>query len=123
MTLSYRVAESASEALYEDERLRSNLTDSEANVVLTWATDWLTEQVNAASDATKAQQIAQREAARVRAALSAFNALGKQGTSLNLAEALAAVAPVLESDPPFTREEIFTLLTALTSAAWQLHKT
>ncbi len=122
MNSSYRIAESATESLYEDERLRSNLTDSEADVVLKWAADWLTAQVSAASDDTAAQPIAQRETARVRTLLAAINALGKQGPELNLATALAAVAPSLADDTAFTREEILTLLTALASAAWQLHR-
>ncbi len=123
MNSSYRIAESATESLYEDERLRSNLTDREADVVLKWAADWLTAQVSAASDVTAAQQIAQRETVRLRALLAAFNALGKQGPELNLATAVAAIEPRLVDAIPFTREEIFTLLTALTGTAWQLHKT
>ena len=121
MNSSYRIAESATEALYEDERLRSNLTDTEANVVLKWASDWLTAQVSAASDATAAQQIAQNETARLRPFLTALNALGKQGPELDLAKAVAATAPGL-GDTTFTREEILTLLITLAGAAWQLRK-
>ncbi len=119
---SYRAAETAAEALYEDERLRSNLADGEANIVLKWATDWITEHVNAASDDATAQKIAQSEVARVRAALSTFNALGKQTADLRLAPAVSTLEPVLRGNRPLTREEIFSLLTALTTAAWQLRQ-
>ncbi len=119
---SYRAAETAAESLYEDERLRSNLTDGEANIVLKWATDWIAEHVNAASDDATAQKIAKSEVARVRAALSTFNALGKQTADLRLAPAVSTLEPVLRSNRPFTREELFSLLTALTSAAWKLRQ-
>lgn len=137
MASTYRIAESAAESLYEDERLRSNLTDREASIVLKWATDWLSESVNALGDDALAQSVAQSEIARVRTALVAFNALGKQsnaprlGAAFNaarealsgtphLASAVRVLEPMLASGQPFTREEIFSLLTTLVRAAWQL---
>ncbi len=120
MAASERIAENAVESLYGDERLRSNLTDAEANIVLKWASDWLTEHVGAASDDATAQKVAKTETARVRSAVSALNALGKQTADLKFAPAVSTLEPILRGNRPFTREEIFKLLTALTTAAWQM---
>ncbi len=120
MAASERIAENAVESLYGDERLRSNLTDAEANIVLKWATDWLAEHVSAASDDATAEKVAKTETARVRSAVSALNALGKQTADLKFAPAVSTLEPILRGSKPFTREEIFSLLTALTSAAWNL---
>ncbi len=119
---SYRAAENAAESLYEDEQLRSNLTDAEANIVLKWASDWLSQRVSAASDEATAQQMAQDEVARVRSAVAAFNKLGKQSGNIRLSSAITTLDPILRGDRPFTREEMFSLLTALTTAAWELRK-
>ncbi len=62
MASSYRIAEKVSEGLYEDERLRSNLTDSEAEIVYKWASDWITAQVDAAADESAANETASRRA-------------------------------------------------------------
>jgi hypothetical protein len=122
MASAFRVAESVSEALYEDERLRSNLTDEQANLVLKWASNWLTEQISKARDEAAAQKIAQVESARVRSALAALNALSKKSGDITLCDGITALEPVLCGDRAFNREEVLTLLTALTSAAWQLSR-
>lgn len=115
-----KIAQSAAESLYEDERLRSNMTDGEAKVVLDWALGWISSQVNAGRDEASAKQIAQSELARVRQTVNAINALAKQPSPLRLSDAIAALDASLPSNRAFSREEIFSLLTVLTSATWQM---
>jgi hypothetical protein len=115
-----KIAQSAAESLYEDERLRSNMTDGEAKVVLDWALGWISSQVNAGRDEASAKQIAQSELARVRQTVNAINALAKQPGPLRLSDAIAALDASLPSNRAFSREEIFSLLTVLTSATWQM---
>jgi hypothetical protein len=115
-----KIVQSASESLLDDERLRSNLTDSEAKTVLDWALTWLETQINAARDEVSAKQIAQNELARLHQTLSVINALAKKPGPPRLSDAVAAIDASLKGSKAFTREEIFTLLTALTSAAWKM---
>jgi hypothetical protein len=119
-----QVVRNASESLLEDERLRSNLTDREAKIVLEdWALEWLETRINTARSEASAKQIAKNELARVRAVVSAINALAKKPGALRLAESVGALEESLRASPAYTREEIFALLAALTSAAWKLRAT
>ncbi len=119
-TPAYRAVESASEALYEDERLRSNLTDREANIILEWATAWLEEKAAAAKDEASAQRIVQAERPRLRAALLALNDLAQDAEEGSLAAAVVALEPILTGGNPFNRDELLSLMTMLLSAAWRL---
>ncbi len=112
--------QNATEKLYEDERLRSNLTDREAKIVLDWAERWVTEQVSAARDETAAKQIALNELTRVRQTATALNALAAQDATPRLADALAAIAPGAQASTTMTREEVLALATTLASALWKL---
>lgn len=114
------IAEKASESLLEDERLRSNLTDPEAQVLFDWAGSWLTSRVGAANDATAARRVVGSETERVRRALAAFNSLGAAPEVPPLPQAVTALESILQDNKPFTREELFRVLTAMASAAWQL---
>lgn len=71
------ILQGVAEQLMEDERLRSNLDDDQAKIVLDWALAWMGAQINAAPDAPAAEQIARAELARVRDALRAVNALAR----------------------------------------------
>jgi len=116
-----KIVQNASESLLEDERLRSNLTDSEAKVVLDWAMGWIAEQVSAARDETSAKQIAQAEMARVRQTAAALNALAAKNATPRLADALAAIDPVsAQASAALTREQVLTLATAFASTLWTL---
>ena len=115
-----RTIRRAVEQLYEDERLRSNLTDSEAKIVLDWAAGWIESQVSNAPDDTRAIQIAQSELARVRQTTNAINALAKKPGTLRLSDAVATLDASLSAKQAYTREEVFALITALTSAAWKM---
>ena len=115
-----KIISSTVEKLYADERLRSNLVDAEASSILGWGASWIETQITGARDEKAAQQIAQSELARVRAAIGALNALAKNPGAPCLGDAVAALDASLKGGKPFTRDETWQLLVALTSAAWKL---
>ncbi len=75
------ILQGVAEQLMEDERLRSNLDDDEAKIILDWAIAWLGAQITPAADAPTAAQIAGAELARVRDALKAVNASAKESSA------------------------------------------
>jgi hypothetical protein len=119
-----KVIRNAAESLYGDERLRAHLTDSEAQVVLGWAESWVTERLNsqvaAASTEVAAKKIADSELARVRQVAVALNSLAQKPGTIRLADAVAAFEAPLTGGKAFTREEVLSLLTMITSAAWKM---
>ncbi len=115
-----KILQSTSEKLYGDERLRSNLSDEEAKMVLGWADAWIAERVNDAIDEVAAKQIAQSELARVKPVVAAINELGKKPGAPALGEAVAALA--LKPQPPLTRAQTFRVLGVLTSTVWKTAK-
>lgn len=115
-----KVLESTLEALYDDERLRSNLADDEAEVVLDWASAWLTEQVSAAKNETAAKKIAQGELARVKPIVSTINDLAKKPGTPTLGDAVNALA--LKPQPPLTRAQTWRVLGLVASAVWQANR-
>ena len=115
-----KIIQRVAEPLYEDEQLRSNLTDDEAKIVLDWAARWIQEQVGPAKDETSAKQIAQRALARVRPVISAINALAAQSGEWRLADAVAALEPSLKIGQPVPRTQVFEWLTVLASALWRV---
>jgi len=68
-----KVVQGTAEKLLEDERLRANLDDEEANLVVNWAIEWLEGSVTKARDEATAKQIAQKEATRLRPAMQKIN--------------------------------------------------
>ncbi len=114
-----KVVQNAAENLYEDERLRSNLTDDEAKIVLDWALGRISGQVNAARDEPAAKLAAQKELARVRPVVAAINALAKKPGPPRLAAAVAAVEPILSAGQPLSRAETMALLMTIADQIWQ----
>jgi hypothetical protein len=114
-----KIMRRAAESLYEDERLRSNLTDREATVVLGWAARWIEEQVGLAKDEMSASQVAQRTLARVRPVIVAINTLAAR-SEVRLSEAVAALEPVLNIGQPVPRAQVFELLTVLATTMWHV---
>jgi hypothetical protein len=114
-----RIADNAAEKLLDDERLRSNFTDDEAKIVLDWAIAWLQAQVSAARDEIQAQQVAQKEFARLKQAVIQMNQLAAQPGALRLADAIRTFEAPLQAQS-FDRLQVFKLLTVLTSAIWQM---
>ncbi|MEW5719474.1 MAG: hypothetical protein AB1817_12650 [Chloroflexota bacterium] len=115
-----KILQSVSEQLYGDEKLRSNLTDDEASVVLNWASRWIEEQISAATGEANAKQIALRAFAQAREAVSAINALASRSGAVRIAEAVAALEPLLQIDQKTPRVHVFKLLTTLLGAAWSI---
>ncbi len=116
-----KIIQNAAEKLYEDERLRSNLTDSEAKIVLDWAAGWITQQVNAARDEAGATQVAQNELARVRQTTTALNALAAKDATPRLADAIAAIdAGGAQTSATLTREQVLSLATTLATSLWTM---
>ncbi len=117
-----RIVRRTTEKLYEDEQLRANLTDAEACIVLGWAEGWVAAQIDAARDEANAQTIAQSELARVRQTLGALNAFARNPGALRLADGIAALDASLRASQVLTREQVFALLTTMTSAAWKYQR-
>ncbi len=116
-----KIIQNTAEKLYEDERLRSNLTDGEAKIVLDWAAGWITAQVSAARDETAAKQVAQTELARVQQTTTALNALAAKDATPRLADALAAIdAGSVQASATLTREQVLALATTLATSLWTL---
>ena len=115
-----KIIERVTEPLYEDEQLRSNLTDDEARVVLDWAVHWIEEQMGPAKDESSAKQSAQRALVRVRPVISAINAFAVQPGELRLSDAVAVLEPVLAGNQKLSRPQVFGLLTILAGATWRV---
>ena len=113
-TIQYAV-----ESLYDDESLRSNMSDSESKIVLKWAASWIGSQLRSAADNAQASAVMQSELARVKGALKSFNALAARGGELRLADAISEFESPLHAQS-FQRDEIFKLLTVLTTAVWEM---
>ncbi len=113
-----RVAKRAAESLLEDERLRSNLTDEEAKILLDWALEWLSAQIKKARSESAATQVAKTELGRVRQVIGAVNALAKTASPMTLSQAIAAVEPQLQDGKPFSPDEVLTLVTLLANEVW-----
>jgi hypothetical protein len=86
-----KTVQNAAEKLMEDERLRSNLDDSEANLLVNWAIGWVRQRVSVSGDQAAAQQVQQAELARLRPTMSSINALLADGKTPNLVSATQAL--------------------------------
>ena len=116
-----RVVQSAAEKLLEDERLRGNLTDDEANLLVNWAVERLESRVDRAQDETTARATAQAEVARLRPAMSKINALlaaGKMPTTADVAQALGLRASRATAQGLLDRKSLIQTLTSQLSEEW-----
>ncbi len=110
------IVEKVTEQLYADERLRSNLTDDEATVVLDWAAQWIKGQVAAASDEPDAKRVVERALTLVLPVIKAINAYAARGGEWRVSDALVALEPASKQDQAFPQTQVVELLTALASA-------
>ena len=115
-----KIIQRVAEPLYEDERLRSNLADDEAKVVLDWAVHWIEEQMVPAKDESSAKQLAQRALERVRPVISAIDAFAAHPGELRLSDAVAALESLLVGNQKLSRPQVFGLLTILAGATWRV---
>lgn len=113
-----KVIQKTTERLYEDERLRSNLSDDEAQVVLGWAEEWVAAKITRADDENGARQIAQSELNRVRQAVSTMNTLAENPGALRLSEMLAAFEPQMRVQSILPRVLVFKILTRFITTMW-----
>lgn len=113
--------ESSLEQLQMDERLRSNLIDAEANLLLEWATLRLTHSAEAITDEAIGVETVRTETRRVKSALRNINALFNDDQNPTPTEALAALglAPQPDQSPPLPdRAALIQWLLAQISVAW-----
>ncbi len=115
-----KVVSSAAENLFGDERLRSNLTDEVAKVAMDWALARVQAQASSAKDEATAKQNVQTELARVRPVLVAVNQVFARQAAPNVADVVAALRPLLQSNRAFALSDIVGFATALASAATPL---
>ena len=124
-----KTVESAAESLFGDERLRSNLTDGEANLVLNWATGWLDKRATPAAPAAGVstlakssgpKRVSQADIDRVRQAVSAINGVARKSGTPRLADAMAEIVTPLASSQPLTRQEVLSLLTVLAQSLLEM---
>ena len=113
------VAQGAAERLLEDEGLRSNLTDDEANILINWGIEWLEGRVAQASSEAVARQTTQEETARLRPAMQQINDMLKSrppapsGIASFFRSLFAA-----GSNSPDDRKELIRSLIAQNVEAW-----
>ena len=119
MALFDKIIQQATERLYEDERMRSNFTDAEAKIVLSWGQNWIATEVQKAKTEAQAQQIAQSESTRVRQTVGTMNTLAAKPGALNLNQAIAALEPQVKLQQTMPREKIFKLLTEWVTILWR----
>jgi hypothetical protein len=115
--------EASLEQLQMDERLRSNLIDTEASLLLDWATTRLTNSAETSVDEAAAIEAVRAETRRVKAALRNINALFNDDQNPAPPAALTALGLSLKPDPipllPDRTALLQWLLDQLT-AAWNV---
>ena len=116
-----KVMQSTAEKLMEDERLRTNLADDEAKLLMDWALAWMEGRVFKAPNEAVAQQLAQTELARLRPAMSKINNLlkgDKMPALTNATQALGLPAAKTATNP-LDRKGLIRILTARLAESWR----
>jgi hypothetical protein len=116
------IIQSAAEKLLEDERLRGNLTDDEANLLINWAVGWLEGRVASTRDEAAARTAAQAEVARLRPAMQKINGLladDKSPTMPEAARTLGVPAPPPAAQDVPDRQAVIRALTDQLSETWR----
>lgn len=106
------------ESIVEDERLRSNFTDHEAQVILGWATHWLEKKILEAPE-EEAEEVARWEKERVKNLISSLNNMLLYTRSPTMALAMGLVEKHLAGGMPFSTREILEWITALAELIWE----
>jgi hypothetical protein len=116
-----KVVRGAVEKLMGDERLRSNLSDDEANILLDWLVKRIEASVSKAFDESAARQIAQAEVTRLRASASKINDLLVGGKLPALPEGIKAMGlrPTDIVTKPLDRAGFIRAMTAQLSDEWK----
>ncbi len=106
------------ESIMEDERLRSNFTDHEAQVVLGWATHWLEKKILEAPE-EEVEEIATREKEKVKNLISSLNNMLLYTRLPTMALAMGLVEKHLTQGVPFSTREILEWITTLAELIWE----
>jgi len=106
------------ESIMEDERLRSNFTDHEAQVVLGWATRWLEKKILEAPE-EEVEEIATREKEKVKNLISSLNNMLLYTRLPTMALAMGLVEKHLTQGVPFSTREILEWITTLAELIWE----
>lgn len=117
-----KVVQSTAEKLLEDERLRTNLDDEEADLLVNWAIEWLEGRISSAHDESAARQIAQKEFKRLRPAMQKINdALAESALPVSSDAAVSFGQPALGAAPgtPPDRKALVRGLIAQLAHAWE----
>ncbi|MBI4790975.1 MAG: hypothetical protein HY782_28430 [Chloroflexi bacterium] len=121
MKPSGKTLESAAESLWEDERLRSNLTDTEAKQILDWAVKLMEARARpATSDANAPKMVNPGDLDRMRHLVVTINSVAHKPGDLALPEVIAEVIPAMTCGKPLTREEVLGLLTVIADAVLEM---
>ena len=115
------IVQGAVERLLEDERLRSSLSDDEANLLVNWAIRWLEQRVSTARDEVAARQIVQTEIARLRPCMSKVNDLladDRAPTLAHAAKAFGLSAPNAAASGILDRKALIQALTTGLAQEW-----
>jgi hypothetical protein len=112
--------ESSLEQLQMDERLRSNLIDDEAKLLLEWATTRLMDSAGSNEDEAIGLETVRAETRRVKSALRIINDLFADDHNPTPTEALTALSlPLDQTVPPLPdRAALIKWLLAQLSTAW-----
>ena len=116
-----KLVQSAAERLMEDERLRSNLADDEAKLLIDWALARLAGRMAKASNEAVARQMVQTEMARLRPAMYKINDLLVEGQTPPLSRAIQALGlPANKTATnPLDRKGLIRAVTSQLNEAWR----
>ncbi len=112
-----RALKNAADNLYGDERLRSNLNDTEAAVIFDWALLRLTTLARTTRDDTTARLAVQADLPRVRAVIVALNDVARKRDALYSRQTATTLQSLVEPNRFITRPDLDRLLAALAEAA------
>jgi len=116
-----KIVKSTAERLMEDERLRSNLADDEAKLLIDWALAWLEGRAVKANNEAAARQMVQTEMTRLRPAMHKINDLLVEGKTPALSHAVQALGlPANKTATnPLDRKGLIRALTAQLAESWK----
>jgi hypothetical protein len=121
MGVHNKVVQSVAEKLMEDERLRTNLADDEAKLLIDWALAWVEGRVFKAPNEATARQLAQAELVRLRPAMSKINDILDGGKTPALTDAVQALGlPATKTATnPLDRKGLIRALTTQLAELWR----
>jgi hypothetical protein len=121
MSTYEKLVQSAAEKLMEDERLRTNLADDEAQLLVNWAIAWLQDHIARARDESAARQVAQAETTRLRSAMQRINDVLAEGKTPALIVALKELglpSPAKTTRTALDRKGMIRALTSRLAESW-----